>query len=291
MLEYVGVSRFADRWIFLLHFFRRGEAELTEKRVSSEKSLARTAAGAEKGRAGPKARRRAHRREVVFFIFSLSFCFLFQKTVEKHKTSLKARSPLPLPLLFLQGKTQKSRGEALPSLLLSSLSLSPSGVGHLVAEKLKLALLFPHLSLLLQAAEGKDAPGLQPPPLPLRQRLPVDEDHGLGTYVRDEERRAGPHLLRCLCPPDLLELLFLRRGLLLLLDRELHAPEPEEARERDVVGGPPGVGDGDKVLGAERGWGLLVCFRGRGTRGLMIAGSTEKNGEPRNQNHGIIKIT
>ena len=277
--------------------------------------------GAEKGARGQRLVECAHRRERNGF-----FIFFFLLSLAKKKKTLdtKSRSRRALPclfLLFLGGENPKKRGgEALPSLLLSSLSLSlslslclslclspplspslplsPSGVGHLVAEKLKLALLLcPRLSsllllLLLQAAKGEDAPGPQPPPLPSRQRLPVDENHGLGAYVRDEERRAGPHPLRALRSPDLLELLLLPRrgGLLLLLDRELHAPDPEEARERDVVGGSPGVGDGDKVLGAERGCVRGVgCFcwffnwrrRGGEKRGSMRARSTKKNGETR----------
>ena len=134
---------------------------------------------------------------------------------------------------------------------------------NFVAEKLKLALFSPSF-LLQEAAEGQHAPGPQPPPLPLRQRLPVDQDDGLGADVRDVKHRARPHPLRALGSAELFDFLrvklSLRRGGLLLLDGELHAPDAEEAREGDVVGGAPGVGDGDKVLGAERGWVFYWVF-------------------------------
>lgn len=191
---------------------------------------------------------------------SSSLFFFFSSSCKKKNSTQNqgALSPPPLPLE--DPKKTRRGGEALPFVaafisLYLSLFLSISGVRHLVAEKLKLA----PLSLLpLQAPEREHAPGPEPPPLPLRERLAVDEHHGLGADVRHEQRRARPDLLRALGASDLLELHLpvvplRRRGIFLLLDGELHAPDAEEARERDVVGGPAGVGDGDKVLGAERG--------------------------------------
>ena len=139
----------------------------------------------------------------------------------------------------------------------------------LVAEELKLEQLSSSASAssassLFQTAERQHAPRSEAPPAPLGQGLSVDQNQGLGADILNEQRGSRAQVLGPFRASDLFQLLLALAVVALVdlrfLDRELDAPDAEEAGEGEVIGGASAVGDGDEALGFERGCWRRCCF-------------------------------